>query len=130
MKLILFLVGFLAFAAARPQLQQFVQNVGAKTIRYVNELTGTGYKFAIEQDDGQKKFEIGELVNEGKENESLAVKGYYSYVGDDGKTYEVGYTADENGFQPEGEHIPPAASVKRTKPLGISSGALASLAGR
>lgn len=73
-----------------------------------------------------KKEETAEIVNEGTDDESIAVKGSYSYVGDDGKTYEVKYTADENGYQPEGEHLPNSAGVKK---LGIPSAALASLAG-
>lgn len=33
------------------------------------------------------------------------VKGSYSYTGDDGVVYSVRYTADDNGFHPEGDHI-------------------------
>lgn len=84
--------------------------------------------FRVETSDGFKKEEQGEIKNQGTAEESLAVTGKYSYVGDDGKTYEVKYTADENGYQPEGEHIPPSAGVKKPK-LGIPSAAVASLAG-
>lgn len=82
--------------------------------------------FRYESNDGQKKEEEAEVINQGTDQESIAVRGSYSYVGDDGQTYEVKYTADENGFQPEGEHLPPSAGVKK---LGIPSAALASLAG-
>ena len=34
------------------------------------------------------------------------MQGSYSYVGDDGQTYSITYTADENGFQAQGAHIP------------------------
>lgn len=84
--------------------------------------------FRVETSDGFKKEEQGDIKDPGTDNESLVVTGSYSYVGDDGKTYEVKYTADENGFQPEGEHIPPSAGVKKPK-LGIPSAAVASLAG-
>lgn len=33
--------------------------------------------------------------------EILTVQGSFEYVGDDGVTYSVRYTADENGFQPQ-----------------------------
>lgn len=70
------------------------------------------------------------MKNEGQENEALSVQGFYSYIGPDGKNYSVGYTADETGYHPEGTHLPPAADVKRTPPVGIPPAALASLAGK
>lgn len=45
---------------------------------------------------------------EGKPASAIVSTGSYSYTGDDGKNYLVSYTADENGFQPKGEHLPVA----------------------
>lgn len=42
----------------------------------------------------------------GPEEGSLKVTGSYSYVGDDGQTYSITYTADENGYRAEGAHLP------------------------
>lgn len=64
------------------------------------------YYCRYETSDGTKKREEGQLKNVGTDDEAMAVQGTYEYVGDDGKVYRVSYTADENGFQPEGDHIP------------------------
>lgn len=55
--------------------------------------------------DGIERREEGNLINPNTEDEALVVVGSYSYVGPDGVTYTVRYTADQNGFHPEGEHI-------------------------
>jgi Insect cuticle protein len=63
---------------------------------------------SVETSDGFKHEQSGVLNNVGSDAESLAVKGSYSFVGDDGQTYTVDFTADENGFQPSGAHLPVA----------------------
>lgn len=52
--------------------------------------------------------EQAELKNVGTENEAIAVRGSISWIAPDGQTYTLNYIADENGFQPEGEHLPKA----------------------
>lgn len=42
------------------------------------------------------------------------ISGMYSYMGTDGLLYTVTYTADENGFRPEGAHFP-----KEVQPLPV-----------
>ncbi|XP_055373367.1 flexible cuticle protein 12-like [Condylostylus longicornis] len=81
----------------------------ATVVRYDNDNIGVdGYKFGVETSDGKKHDESGQLKNVGSEQEGIAVQGSFSYVGDDGQTYSVSYVADENGFQPQGAHIPVA----------------------
>ncbi|XP_029163207.1 flexible cuticle protein 12-like isoform X1 [Nylanderia fulva] len=68
-----------------------------------------GYQFGYELSNGQAHQETAQLVNAGQENESLAVRGSFTYV--DPATnvrYTVNYVADENGFRPEGAHLPSA----------------------
>lgn len=55
-----------------------------------------------------KREETAELKNAGEENEAIAVRGSISWVAPDGQTYTLNYIADENGFQPEGAHLPKA----------------------
>ena len=62
--------------------------------------------YRFEQSDGQKRQEEAVVNNLGSENESISVRGSFSFVGDDGQTYTVNYIADENGFQPSAPHIP------------------------
>lgn len=52
--------------------------------------------FRYELDNGQIFSEAGALKDDG----SQYVKGAYSFVGADGQTYWVNYTADEEGFHP------------------------------
>ncbi|XP_055846589.1 flexible cuticle protein 12-like [Episyrphus balteatus] len=79
----------------------------AQIVRYDNDNIGVeGYHWALETSDGKTFSEDGSLENVGKEDESLVVRGQYSYVGPDGVTYTVNYIADKNGFQPQGAHLP------------------------
>ncbi|KAE8744066.1 Cuticle Protein CPR RR-1 6 [Frankliniella occidentalis] len=64
------------------------------------------FTYEYETANGIKADARGALNNAGSENEALSVQGSYSFVGDDGVTYTVTYVADENGFQPQGAHLP------------------------
>ncbi|XP_046963243.1 flexible cuticle protein 12-like [Vanessa cardui] len=67
-----------------------------------------GYSFDVKTSDGKSAKEVGTLKNVGTENEALEVRGEFSYYGDDGVLYSVTYIANENGFQPQGAHLPVA----------------------
>ncbi|XP_045493439.1 endocuticle structural glycoprotein SgAbd-5-like [Colias croceus] len=72
-----------------------------QVLRYDNDNIGVGnYRYVFEQSDGSKHEQQGSLINEGHEDEAIAVKGSYSWVAPDGNTYIVTYIADSNGYKP------------------------------
>ncbi|XP_016975762.1 larval cuticle protein 65Ag1 [Drosophila rhopaloa] len=89
--------------AAPPASQQ-----EAQVLRFDSDVQPEGYKFAVETSDGKSHQEEGQLKDVGTDHEAIVVRGSYAYVGDDGQTYTINYVADENGFQPEGAHLPRA----------------------
>ncbi|XP_037937876.1 larval cuticle protein 65Ag1-like [Teleopsis dalmanni] len=101
MKFVIVLAALFACALAAP-------NRDAETLRYDSNVEPHNYNFAVQTSDGKSFQEEGQLKNIGTDDEAISVHGSYSYVGDDGVTYQVNYVADENGFQPQGAHIPVA----------------------
>ncbi|EDW17489.1 endocuticle structural protein SgAbd-6 [Drosophila mojavensis] len=97
-----------AFALASSSLAAPLDDSQQATIlRYDNENIGTdGYNFGYETSDGVTRQEQAELKNAGTEQEALSVRGSVSWVAPDGQTYTLNYIADENGFQPQGDHLP------------------------
>ncbi|KAB0797383.1 hypothetical protein PPYR_08377 [Photinus pyralis] len=133
MRAIIVLFALLGLSHCRPQssFTAPLEAVKAFILSFDNSFGGDGeYSYNVESSDGQKRGEKRYILNKGTENEEPVVEGYYSYNAPDGKEYVVGYKADKEGFQPEGEHLPESASVKRRPPqLGIPSKAIASLSG-
>nr|XP_026493175.1 cuticle protein 2-like isoform X2 [Vanessa tameamea] len=77
----------------------------AKTLAYHSENNGHSYHYAYETDNGIKAQEVGHV------GKGTQAEGAYSYTGDDGHTYIVKYTADENGFQAFGDHLPTSPPI-------------------
>ncbi|XP_063701189.1 endocuticle structural protein SgAbd-6-like [Culicoides brevitarsis] len=103
MKFAIVLVAVLAVAIAKP----VDDSKDAVILKYENDNIGIdGYRFAYETSDGVSRSEEAQLKNVGTENEAMAVRGTVTWVAADGQTYTLNYIADENGFQPEGAHLP------------------------
>lgn len=66
------------------------------------------YNFSYETSDGVSRSEQAELKNQGTEQEALVVRGTIRWIAADGQEYTLNYIADENGFQPQGDHLPKA----------------------
>ncbi|XP_019876730.2 pupal cuticle protein-like [Aethina tumida] len=84
------------------------RNAQVRSYDFQNDGTGP-YKFSFETSDGTKREEEGSLVHPNTDHAAVVVRGSFSYFGPDGVEYKVKYTADENGFHPEGDHfkVPP-----------------------
>lgn len=62
--------------------------------------------YSYETSDGTARQEQAELKNAGTDHAALAVRGTITWVANDGQQYTLNYVADENGFRPEGSHLP------------------------
>ncbi|CAG9560421.1 unnamed protein product [Danaus chrysippus] len=84
----------LAVAAAAPPYDNI------QVVKYDNDNIGIGnYRFLLEQSDGSKQEQYGELKNEGQVGQAVQVRGSYSWIAPDGYKYTVNYVADENGYR-------------------------------
>lgn len=65
------------------------------------------------------------------EDPQLRVKGVYSYFAPDGQEFQVEYTADKDGFQPQGFHLPKTAEQLDAADVwvGLPGAAIKSLLG-
>ncbi|XP_068143111.1 larval cuticle protein 65Ag1-like [Drosophila tropicalis] len=98
MKFVIVFVALFALAYAAP--------AEVSVVRSESDVGPQGFKYALETSDGTIQEAVGNLINLDAENAAIAVHGSFSFVADDGQTYTVNYVADENGFQPQGAHLP------------------------
>ncbi|CAH2048487.1 unnamed protein product, partial [Iphiclides podalirius] len=64
------------------------------------------FQYNFETSNGIAAAERGILKNPGREDEAIEVQGQNQHTGPDGVIYRITYKADENGYQPQGEHLP------------------------
>ncbi|XP_037082945.1 larval cuticle protein 65Ag1-like [Pollicipes pollicipes] len=100
------LAAVLAVVAARPQDAPEVAIVRMDSTQGEDG----SFQYAYETSDGTNAEVTGESKQIGEEVGTV-MRGSYSFVGDDGVTYTVNWVADENGFQPQGEHLPVAPTA-------------------
>lgn len=93
-----------AAAASRTSAQQSA-DATAETLKSVSDVGPESYSYEYETSNGIKANENGQLKQIGEEK-GMTAQGGYSYTAPDGTLISVTYVADENGFQPTGDHIP------------------------
>ncbi|XP_072751073.1 endocuticle structural glycoprotein ABD-5-like [Anoplolepis gracilipes] len=71
-----------------------------------NESIKRLYNYNYNTDTGIQAQEDAVLKKFGLDQETLDVQGSYSYTDNEGNIFQVSYRANENGFQPEGAHLP------------------------
>ncbi|CAG7729691.1 unnamed protein product [Allacma fusca] len=84
-------------------------SAGAVTLHKSSENLGDGnFRWEFETSDGTRAEQTGFLKNPDPINEegTQVITGSYSYISPEGIPITVSYIADENGFQPIGDHIP------------------------
>ncbi|XP_017010538.1 larval cuticle protein 65Ab1-like [Drosophila takahashii] len=101
MKFLIVFVALFAMAVARPNEAQIV--------RLDSDVQPDKWSSNLETSDGTSINQDGVLKNVGTEHEAAVVHGSYSWVDEKtGEHFTVTYVADENGFQPQGAHLPVA----------------------
>ena len=92
--------------AAPPQLRKD-QDVVVVKERLHDNIGLDSYQYNYQLSDGQQKEESAQLQVIDPKNAALVVRGSFSWVDPaTNQQYTINYIADENGFRPEGAHIP------------------------
>lgn len=109
------ILSLIAIATSAPQLRAGVggQNEPIPILRQENEVNFDGsYKYSFETGNGIVAEESGFLRNAGNpETEAQVAQGSSSYTSPEGLQIRLTYLADENGFQPQGAHLPTSPPI-------------------
>ncbi|KAL3283233.1 hypothetical protein HHI36_006381 [Cryptolaemus montrouzieri] len=115
MKLFLISAAFFAIAAALPAGPvQYKENEPIPILKLENEgvQADGSYRFSFETANGIAQEEQGSLKQIANSPEpSNQVQGQVRYTADDGSQIVLSYIADENGFQPQGDHLPTSPPI-------------------
>lgn len=82
------------------------------TLNIIGPNPDGSYSYNYETGNGIHVQEEGEIVKiENGKEEAVHVHGSFSYPDPDGKSIALSYVADENGFQPKGDHLPTTPKI-------------------
>jgi len=99
------IVALFGAAIARPQDKAQDE---VTIIKSENENNGDGtFRWVSELSDGTKSEQSGYIKpGDDPENAIQVMQGSYSYYSPEGELISLTYISDENGFQPQGDHLP------------------------
>ncbi|XP_037720487.1 larval cuticle protein 65Ab1-like [Drosophila subpulchrella] len=101
MKFLIVFVALFALAVARPN--------DVQTVRQDSDVQPDKWSSNLETSDGTKIDQQGLVKDVGTEHEAAVVHGSFSWVDEKtGEKFTITYVADENGYQPQGAHLPVA----------------------
>lgn len=102
----------LAAVSAFPQAPPAGGN-GVSVVSSSSNVDQNGFAYNFETSDGTKQEATGTLKDitndDGSNGKAIVQTGSYTYVSPEGQTITINYTADENGYQPQGDSIPVVA---------------------
>jgi len=99
------LLAIVGLALARPQ----PQDPEIEVVRDERENAGDGtFRWAYELSDGTLVEQNGYTKESGDPENPIiqVIEGSFAYTAEDGTPIKLQYIADENGFQPTGDHLP------------------------
>ncbi|XP_033210569.1 endocuticle structural glycoprotein SgAbd-1-like [Belonocnema kinseyi] len=111
------LFALVALASAAPAVEQTPKPIAILRSSENGPNPDGSYNWSYETENGIQAQEQGELRSFAKsadaESNGAAVvaQGAFSYTADDGTPISLTYIADENGFQPQGAHLPVTPAV-------------------
>ena len=82
-------------------------------VRQAQDISPEGsYQYSYETANGIQASENGAAQAVGPKGElGVVAQGQFQYTAPDGTPITVSYTADQNGFQPQGAHLPVAPAI-------------------
>ncbi|XP_058801222.1 endocuticle structural glycoprotein SgAbd-1-like [Phymastichus coffea] len=105
-----FLIALFALAAVASATEQ----APIAIVRQSTDVQADGhYQWTFETENGISASEQGEPRIQGEESPAVAAQGQFAYTAPDGTPIQLTYVADENGFQPQGAHLPVAPPVPK-----------------
>lgn len=107
----------------QPQRAQASADQNAEILRSGNQNDGETFSYSFETSNGIAAEESGVATN------GVQAQGAFSYSDDDGQNFRVTYTADENGYQPQGDHLPTPHPIPEDILKSIEKNAQAAAAG-